>query len=101
MVALVASPELGLITAQMLTVDGGRMDYIGLPAPIVSKSFSVLSQAICDGAVAKFPYVSVISRSTGYLSVPSSSYGLTRSRTHISNTINSPPSQPQPRWRNM
>jgi 3-oxoacyl-[acyl-carrier protein] reductase len=24
-----ASPESGWITAQMLTVDGGRMDYIG------------------------------------------------------------------------
>ena len=28
-VAFLASPESGWITAQMLTVDGGRMDYIG------------------------------------------------------------------------
>ena len=28
-IAFLASPESGWITAQMLTVDGGRMDYIG------------------------------------------------------------------------
>jgi 3-oxoacyl-[acyl-carrier protein] reductase len=28
-VVFLASPESGWITAQMLTVDGGRMDYIG------------------------------------------------------------------------
>jgi NAD(P)-dependent dehydrogenase (short-subunit alcohol dehydrogenase family) len=28
-VTFLASPESGWITAQMLTVDGGRMDYIG------------------------------------------------------------------------
>ena len=28
-VAFLASPESGWITAQILTVDGGRMDYIG------------------------------------------------------------------------
>jgi 3-oxoacyl-[acyl-carrier protein] reductase len=28
-IAFLASPESGCITAQMLTVDGGRMDYIG------------------------------------------------------------------------
>ena len=28
-VAFLVSPESGWITAQMLTVDGGRMDYIG------------------------------------------------------------------------
>jgi 3-oxoacyl-[acyl-carrier protein] reductase len=28
-VAFLASPESGLVTAQVLTVDGGRMDYIG------------------------------------------------------------------------
>jgi 3-oxoacyl-[acyl-carrier protein] reductase len=28
-VAFLASPEAGWITAQVLTVDGGRMDYIG------------------------------------------------------------------------
>ena len=28
-VAFLASPESGWITAQLLTVDGGRMDYIG------------------------------------------------------------------------
>jgi 3-oxoacyl-[acyl-carrier protein] reductase len=28
-VIFLASPESGWITAQMLTVDGGRMDYIG------------------------------------------------------------------------
>jgi NAD(P)-dependent dehydrogenase (short-subunit alcohol dehydrogenase family) len=28
-VAFLASPESGWITAQVLTVDGGRMDYIG------------------------------------------------------------------------
>src|ERR1700719_1335120 len=33
---------------------------------VVSKSFGVLSWAIGDGAVAKFPYVWVISRSTVY-----------------------------------
>jgi 3-oxoacyl-[acyl-carrier protein] reductase len=27
--AFLASPESGWITAQVLTVDGGRMDYIG------------------------------------------------------------------------
>ena len=30
-VAFLASPESGFITAQILTVDGGRMDYIGHP----------------------------------------------------------------------
>ena len=30
-VAFLASPESGWITAQVLTVDGGRMDYIGHP----------------------------------------------------------------------
>lgn len=28
-IIFLASPKLGWITAQMLTVDGGRMDYIG------------------------------------------------------------------------
>jgi 3-oxoacyl-[acyl-carrier protein] reductase len=28
-VAFLASPETGFVTAQVLTVDGGRMDYIG------------------------------------------------------------------------
>jgi 3-oxoacyl-[acyl-carrier protein] reductase len=28
-IAFLASPESGWITAQLLTVDGGRMDYIG------------------------------------------------------------------------
>jgi len=28
-VAFLASPESGFVTAQVLTVDGGRMDYIG------------------------------------------------------------------------
>ena len=28
-IAFLASPESGWITAQMLTIDGGRMDYIG------------------------------------------------------------------------
>jgi 3-oxoacyl-[acyl-carrier protein] reductase len=28
-VAFLAAPEAGWITAQVLTVDGGRMDYIG------------------------------------------------------------------------
>jgi len=28
-VAFLASPESGWVTAQVLTVDGGRMDYIG------------------------------------------------------------------------
>ncbi len=28
-IAFLASPKSGWITAQMLTVDGGRMDYIG------------------------------------------------------------------------
>jgi NAD(P)-dependent dehydrogenase (short-subunit alcohol dehydrogenase family) len=28
-VMFLAAPETGWITAQMLTVDGGRMDYIG------------------------------------------------------------------------
>jgi 3-oxoacyl-[acyl-carrier protein] reductase len=28
-VAFLASPESGFVTAQALTVDGGRMDYIG------------------------------------------------------------------------
>jgi len=28
-IVFLASPESGWITAQMLTVDGGRMDYIG------------------------------------------------------------------------
>jgi 3-oxoacyl-[acyl-carrier protein] reductase len=28
-IAFLASPESGWIAAQMLTVDGGRMDYIG------------------------------------------------------------------------
>jgi 3-oxoacyl-[acyl-carrier protein] reductase len=28
-IAFFSSPESGWITAQMLTVDGGRMDYIG------------------------------------------------------------------------
>ena len=31
-VVFLASPESGWITAQALTVDGGRMDYIGFPA---------------------------------------------------------------------
>jgi NAD(P)-dependent dehydrogenase (short-subunit alcohol dehydrogenase family) len=30
-VVFLASPESGWITAQLLTVDGGRMDYIGHP----------------------------------------------------------------------
>ena len=30
-VAFLASPESGFITAQTLTVDGGRMDYIAHP----------------------------------------------------------------------
>jgi 3-oxoacyl-[acyl-carrier protein] reductase len=30
-VAFLCSPESGFITAQILTVDGGRMDYIGHP----------------------------------------------------------------------
>jgi 3-oxoacyl-[acyl-carrier protein] reductase len=30
-VAFLAAPESGFITAQVLTVDGGRMDYIGHP----------------------------------------------------------------------
>src|SRR5712691_1744202 len=30
-VAFLAAPESGFITAQILTVDGGRMDYIGHP----------------------------------------------------------------------
>jgi len=29
-VVFLASPESGWITAQVLTVDGGRMDYIGM-----------------------------------------------------------------------
>jgi NAD(P)-dependent dehydrogenase (short-subunit alcohol dehydrogenase family) len=28
-VAFLAAPESGFVTAQVLTVDGGRMDYIG------------------------------------------------------------------------
>jgi NAD(P)-dependent dehydrogenase (short-subunit alcohol dehydrogenase family) len=33
-VAFLAAPESGFITAQVITVDGGRMDYIGhLPNP--------------------------------------------------------------------
>jgi 3-oxoacyl-[acyl-carrier protein] reductase len=28
-VAFLASPESGFVTAQVLTIDGGRMDYIG------------------------------------------------------------------------
>jgi NAD(P)-dependent dehydrogenase (short-subunit alcohol dehydrogenase family) len=28
-VAFLASPESGFVTAQVITVDGGRMDYIG------------------------------------------------------------------------
>ena len=28
-IAFLAAPESGWITAQMLTVDGGRMDYVG------------------------------------------------------------------------
>ncbi len=30
-VAFLAAPQSGFITAQVLTVDGGRMDYIGHP----------------------------------------------------------------------
>jgi 3-oxoacyl-[acyl-carrier protein] reductase len=30
-VAFLASPASGFLTAQILTVDGGRMDYIGHP----------------------------------------------------------------------
>ena len=29
--AFLVSPESGFLTAQILTVDGGRMDYIGHP----------------------------------------------------------------------
>ena len=28
-VAFLAAPESGFVTAQVLTIDGGRMDYIG------------------------------------------------------------------------
>ena len=28
-VVFLAAPELGFVTAQVLTIDGGRMDYIG------------------------------------------------------------------------